>query len=1054
MPGNERKSGFGDWAGIITTISLLCGALWVSDAPDVPRQTLPLMGDSAQLIEDADARLWQDPFDAVMRHRETEHKKEDCYRLVAGKIIKEKDIAYQVKHDSSCVESKKKEFQLDDLHDLIGTRLKEGNVTVLGIMINGGSYVGNDELRRQARYAVLAGLNEEGYIPDDAQHLGHILHEKNKQDEHFPSVVPFEWMLKENLNEKNSKKDRILVLWLNEEAFDGEYYDPNDIDKISKHRPLQNLNKFLKRLANSDPHTNSLDFQIIGPGDSTVLEHMADEEIVKDVIPNLNFYSPWASIHNERLNELLKKNDVQLHRIGPDDFILAEVLKNELNLRDVSDTRHIALINQWDTTYARHLGQTICEVLTGITDDKCLKESQIIHYEFLRGLDGKTLDQKPKKQNDTPKDSKESVTGGSSVQPLDERAEGDAQIDYLRRIRNDLLKKDYDLREEDGTGIRAIGLVANDYYDKLLILSIFRSAFPDAIFFTTDIDANMLNSSDDRYMRNLIVASSFGFSLNKGLQQDIPPFRTSSQTGVYAAVLVALQSRSSVGNIGANWEPRLFEIGRNDAVELESAQPETESDDLLEPLEKTCIPSDLSRCDDPHPDYKPRHDPPNLFWIFSIVSLVVLGLVIPSAFKFKYEFFNEEKISKWLGIFGEKKYSSPIEISLTIVYKYLIGLIIAIILWGYNYSMEPFFWAQGVSVWPSEIIRIVAIGLSFYFIHKINEIMRTRDIEIGELFFYEIKEDIKKKENSEILKIIISNEFDVISFLGILIKEKTFIDWEKHLLIRDKYSAIDAWKEYLKEPIILPAILYTLLFFSACFCFMYSFGLPQSPIRDHSLFIIDLIITMTAVILFIFLIFYVKNATSRITRLAKKLWGRTVWDKKDLDNFGLYFGKVHQHGGQIGFEDWLDIKLIARCTEAIKPLIFYPISILSLLLLSRNRLFDAWIVPWPLLLIYCVSLLIIIYTAMQLRRAAEDTREHSIEHLKTALLRANKCKGEVLSGVKGDSVIAQLEKIIDEANNINQGAFSSFTQQAHVQAILALIASVSSIKLLDYFQFG
>ena len=185
MPGNESKSGFGDWASIITTISLLCGALLVSEAPDVPRQTPPLKGDSAQLIQDADARLWQDPFDAVMRHRETEHKKEDCYRLVAGKIIKEKGIDFQVKPDGSCGESKNKEFQLDDLQKLIGIRLKNDNVTVLGVMINGGAYVGNDELRRQARYAVLAGLNEERYIPDDAQHLGHIVFEKTKNKENI-----------------------------------------------------------------------------------------------------------------------------------------------------------------------------------------------------------------------------------------------------------------------------------------------------------------------------------------------------------------------------------------------------------------------------------------------------------------------------------------------------------------------------------------------------------------------------------------------------------------------------------------------------------------------------------------------------------------------------------------------------------------------------------------------------------------------------------------------------------------------------------------------------
>ena len=39
-------------------------------------------------------------------------------------------------------------------------------------MLPGADFIGVEEARRRVRYAVLAGLNAEGFVPDDSEHMG------------------------------------------------------------------------------------------------------------------------------------------------------------------------------------------------------------------------------------------------------------------------------------------------------------------------------------------------------------------------------------------------------------------------------------------------------------------------------------------------------------------------------------------------------------------------------------------------------------------------------------------------------------------------------------------------------------------------------------------------------------------------------------------------------------------------------------------------------------------------------------------------------------------
>jgi hypothetical protein len=221
----------------------------------------------------------------------------------------------------------------------------------------------------------------------------------------------------------------------------------------------------------------------------------------------------------------------------------------------------------------------------------------------MRGLDGAVPGETtPNANHDQEKDSAKGI----------ERAAGDAQLDYLRRMENALLDKHDQLRANctlrqrisQDCGIRAIGVLGNDYFDKLLVLRALKPVFGNAIFFTTDMDADMLHPEDNKVTRNLVVASGFGLTLKGRLQREVPPLRDSYQSALLLAVRLALGSKAGE-DLAVPPPARLFEIGRTRAVELVTAPKLRDANGFLRPNQRKpeakgpqkAVPADR----DPHP---------------------------------------------------------------------------------------------------------------------------------------------------------------------------------------------------------------------------------------------------------------------------------------------------------------------------------------------------------------------------------------------------------------------------------------------------------------------
>jgi hypothetical protein len=328
--------------------------------------------------------------------------------------------------------------------------------------------------------------------------------------------------------------------------------------------------------------------------------------------------NPDKATPRDSVREVLTdKNEIGFHSFqnfaATDNQLASEMLK-ELALRDVNFAQtqdHLVLISEWDTFYARMLELTYAVELAMLQKPEMSRDYFINQYRndkqdfpceddihrntpcnlhsfvYLRGLDGQTvenesgaahgaggqdsastsapgLDDLRKLISDASKDDLRKWT------PDANKAEGPAQFDYLSRLGEQLAALEKQLSKK-GEHIKAIGVVGSDVYDTLLILQALRHQVPNALFFTTGLDARFWHPRELSWSRNLLVTSSYGLTLHPNLQKSVPPFRDSWQTAQFAAALAALEHLELPPSryIPPRYiPPRRFEIGKRGAVDL------------------------------------------------------------------------------------------------------------------------------------------------------------------------------------------------------------------------------------------------------------------------------------------------------------------------------------------------------------------------------------------------------------------------------------------------------------------------------------------------------
>jgi hypothetical protein len=828
---------------------------------------------------------------------------------------------------------------------------------------------------------------------------------------------------------------------------------------------------------------------------------------------------------------------VKLVRVIGEDDQLVQLLLAELGLRGAwsgeDPEEHIVLVAEHDTLYGRTLPASFCKRM------KCLGKTNLHVFKYLRGIDGKLPTDKSEPESTGQED--------RDTRATDESPHGRAQLDYLRRLERQLLELQEELQHEGKGEITAIGVVGTDVYDKLLVLRALRKRFPRTWFFTTDMEAPLVDLKEYGHARNLLIASHFALNLHQSLhedwrnnlQRDVPPFRTNYQTATALACLLAIrdplvENKLKLGCKAIRddpWglrlpeckrsgylKPLLFEIGRTGPYQLTIFD---QSEDAVSseihphsPRERLWLVGASSGARFYHVDWLAiaficMVGCATLYftgvrWLAGVLVLPPLALMAAASWVGRRGGRGVVWWLVWLAcvaastvacvalfVFTDVSWPEGVAVSSLLalllavawasqrwswVHEFLGGLllqmcvrkkrvgneeveevnwpvllgvvllvatagVLSIIAFDHGRpNGEPFSLVEGISIWPSALIRYVAVVLGVFFLGRgATEVAEDRQL-IGQEYFGASSAPSTGGNNSTWWS---------------WIKDRArvlLINWEEEPREpspepdgQNRYVAV--YREYAEQgrpryDWLRVGLLTALYYLFGVSLFM-TLGFPPRPYRGLLSAGTDFVILHGAVLLTVMTTFLALDATLLCRRFVRGLT------------------RVHDHypdeawptapqllGQERGFDyppelmrEILIIHLIAHHTKRVARLIYAPFVMVLLLAVARYPGWDYYPFPWSLVLLIALSLVVAVYSAAALRWTAERAREHILRRLKN---RHSREAGSFLG-----QRVAQYRLAMEEIQQEKGGAFRSWVQDPLVKAVMIPIGGMGGVLLFE-----
>lgn len=1034
MADQEKRTLDLPWGTLLPVIAALAGVIaqhkpLVSSRPATPgEKTVEVTAE-----QDVDARLWQDPLVAAQKAKESH----EADMLAKHEVVR---------HD------------LDALIDLLRKRTEKptSRVLLLAVMLDSGPYMEQSESRLRSRQAVLGGLSQSGFSPLDGEHIGFATAawppDKDAIAVADGLLLPWEECRADDNPERVFPRgmSRVFVLWLPAASFDpfplGRFAAL--IDRITDVNRNENP---AEQTDDKRVDRDKIDIKLIGPISSGGLQNMINEvrnwplgDTTRDraldgvsiisaratacdealffnpspwifdlrhsssfqfapaeIESNISFPTPHAPSVRQLIEGGIPKGRLGgLHfvrTIAQDDIVLARLI-SELKLRRVNVEREtfsnggkgdqIVLLSEWDSTYGRSLAVTFA----GLASHRPYRDlvegkdenwpAWIQRYQYLRGIDGRLPGEQTKGIR-----SEEKQKNQSPLKPTPaEATEGLDQSDFLRRLARQLKSGDL-ISQRRGEGrIRAIGLLGSDIYDKLMILRALRPEFPDAVFFTNNFDAHFERRADWSDVRNLVIASPFSGTLPAEWQPNIAPFRDNAQTAMYTGTLVATGKLDEKTAIEFTKHPKVFEIGRRGAWDLSPS---------WHLKGKVVSPPDGNWFRDWLNTEKVR-------WHLAAGSLALLAMV---------GWISMSIVDRTLPG-GGSSWDRLKRVLANTAFWLVCGVpIIVFLLAGYSrHGREPLAFFSGIGIWPSEMLRLVALLLAVHFMIKASFALRANEREISHNF------------SLKPLPSLAGSRWQNFR-LGLTRWQKEYPGW---LAPDAKFTAEEAWHAYLRRNQFWPRFIRVGALFSIYAAFSFSvftlFPQPITPARGETAFRFDFWILIPAVIGMVLLSFYVFDAlqlNSNFIRMFTR--GVTKW-APDVSQRSRREPPLSDEE----LSRYHDILFVAQRTEAVAPLIWYPLIVLVVMFIARSSFFANWTWPLSLILIFSINAMWAFGSAIFLRRAAEQLRESAISNLE--LLRA--------SSYALEEKRRTFDELIAEIRGLKKGAFAPLSEQPFIRAIL------------------
>jgi hypothetical protein len=141
-------------------------------------------------------------------------------------------------------------------------------------------------------------------------------------------------------------------------------------------------------------------------------------------------------------------------------------------------------------------------------------------------------------------------------------------------------------------------------------------------------------------------------------------------------------------------------------------------------------------------------------------------------------------------------------------------------------------------------------------------------------------------------------------------------------------------------------------------------------------------------------------------------------------------------------QDWIDLEFVAKRTNCIGSMIYFPFVLIALLIVSRSTVFANYAPSLTILVWQGISLSIVFSCAVMLWWVARATRDGAKQNLTDGLIRAKDAESN-------PRLAEQLETLLIRIAELNEGAFSPLSQQPLVRALLFPLSSAGWMALIE-----
>jgi hypothetical protein len=216
-------------------------------------------------------------------------------------------------------------------------------------------------------------------------------------------------------------------------------------------------------------------------------------------------------------------------------------------------------------------------------------------------------------------------------------------------------------------------------------------------------------------------------------------------------------------------------------------------------------------------------------------------------------------------------------------------------------------------------------------------------------------------------------------------------------------------------------------------------GLPNTPARGSLAKGLYLVFTFVDVFTIIFLIFLVVDATLFSRSFIRELrFVQSRWPQSTINHY-----RAQLRVKPVILNDWIDIQYIAKRTKVITKLSYLPFIMGAFLAIPRNTIFTDFALSPALIIIWFILGGVVVGSAISLRVAAEAARRGAIDNLSEHLVAAQ--------GRQRAGTIAQLENLLGQIENLQDGAFAPWSGQPVVRAfLLPLLTYGASVLVHGY----